>query len=120
MAAELAAETLLRIGPLPLTNTLLHTFFVDGLVIAGIVVLKKHVKLIPGMFQNAVELVVEGLYDLTTSISPKSAAAIFPWFMSFFVFILVANWTSLFPGFGTIFFKTSEGCLIRRGEISET
>ena len=109
MAAELAAETLLRIGPLPLTNTLLHTFLVDGLVIGGIVALKKQIKLIPGMFQNIVELVVEGFYDLTLSISPKSAAQIFPWFMSFFVFILIANWTALFPGFGTIFVKTSAG-----------
>src|SRR5260221_8827065 len=109
MAAELAAQTLLQIGPFPLTNTLLHTFLVDGLVITGIVALKKRISLVPGFFQNAVELVVEGLYDLTTSIAPKNAMSIFPWFMSFFVFILVANWTSLFPGFGTIGFHTKEG-----------
>ncbi len=109
MAAELVAETLIKIGPFPLTNTILHTLIVDGIVIAGIVVLNKQIQLVPGAFQNAFEMVVDGLYDLTLSINPKNASKIFPWFCSFFIFILVANWTALFPGFGTIFFKTPEG-----------
>lgn len=120
MAAELAAETLFRIGPLPLTNTLLHTFFVDSLVIGTIVALKRQISLIPGTLQNIFEYAVEGLYDLTLSVSPKNAMQIFPWFMSFFIFLLIANWSSLLPGFGTILVKTPEGMVpLLRGAASD-
>lgn len=120
MAAELAAQTLTHIGQFPVTNTGVHTLLVDGIIIAGIVALKKNISLLPGFFQNAMELVVEGLYDLTGSVAGKNAEKIFPWFMSFFVFILVANWTSLLPGVGTIGFYTKEGFVpLVRGASSD-
>ena len=104
-AVQLAAETLFNIGPLPVTNSLLTTFVVDGIVIAGIIALnKKFTKKIPGLFQTAMEYIVDGLYGLTESISEKHAASIFPWFISFFLFILIGNWMGLLPGFGTIGF----------------
>lgn len=120
MAAELAAETLFKIGSLPVTNTLVHTFLVDGIVLAGAYAIKKNISLIPGFFQNTIELVIEGLYDLTGSVAGKNAAKIFPWFMSFFIFILIANWSSLLPGFGTIGFHTEEGFVpLIRGSASD-
>jgi len=109
MAAELAAETLFRLGPLNVTNSLLHTFLLDGLIIGLLVALNKQIKLIPGALQNTLEIAVGSLYDLTESISPKHAKMIFPWFCSLFLFLLLANWTSLLPGFGTIFVKTPQG-----------
>lgn len=108
MAAELAAETILRVGSFPITNTVIETLIVDGLIIAGIFGLKK-LSLVPSMFQNIVEYVIEGLYGLTEQVAGKNAMTIFPWFMSFFVFILIANWLTLLPGFGTIGFHTKEG-----------
>lgn len=107
---SLSAEVLTYVGKFPITNTLIHTFFVDGLLIAGVVALNKNISAVPGAFQNAVEYVIEGLYSLTESISAKHAKQIFPYFFSFFLFILLANWTSLLPGFGTI-------GLMKEGEI---
>lgn len=104
----LAPETIFRIGPLPVTNTLLETFIVDALIIVGIIYLQKNLKKVPGFFQNALEYVVDGLYGLTESVAGNNAAKIFPWFISFFLFILIANWLSLFPGFGTIGIKKGE------------
>ena len=102
--AALAPEILFHIGAFPFTNTLLHTLIVDGIIIAGLVILNKSFKKIPGMFQNAIEYTVDGLYSLTESISGQNAKKIFPWFMGFFTIILVTNITALFPGFGTIGF----------------
>jgi len=98
----LAPEILFHIGPLPITNTLVETFIVDALIITGVVYLNKHLKKIPGLFQNILEIAIDGLYGLTETVSGKNAMKIFPWFMSFFVFILLSNWLGLFPGFGTI------------------
>jgi F-type H+-transporting ATPase subunit a len=56
-------------------------------------------------------LVINTFYDLTEQIAgEKNAVKIFPWFATFFLFILVANWSGLFPGNGSIGIKeTIEG-----------
>jgi F-type H+-transporting ATPase subunit a len=102
--ANFAGETLLQIGSFPVTNTLVDMFIVDGLIIGGLFALK-HISLIPSTFQNVIEIIIDGFYDLTSSISPKHVKRIFPWFMSFFLFIILANWSGLIPGFGTVGFK---------------
>lgn len=108
--ASFAAETIAQIGPLPITNTLLHTLIVDGLVISGVVYLKKRLDKIPGLLQNIFEMTVESFYSLTQSVAENRAGKIFPYFMTFFLFILVANWSSLIPGVGTVgFFHTENG-----------
>src|SRR5690348_16307057 len=101
--AELAGEALLHIGPLPLTNTLIDTLIRDALIIAGIFALR-NISLVPGTFQNIVELAVDGLYGLTAQMSPKHVGKIFPWFMTYFIVIFLTNWSGLVPGFGTIGF----------------
>ncbi len=96
-------ETIFHIGEIPITNTVLHTIFVDFLLIGGAFYLNRKLTLIPtNFFQNAIESTIETFYNLTESVSKSSASKIFPYFMSFFLFILVSNWSSLLPGFGTI------------------
>ena len=109
MAVVLSAETLFHIGNFPFTNTVLHTLLVDGIVIAGVVTLQKqYTQKVPGFLQNALEYVVSGLYSLTESVAGKNTNTVFPWFMTFFIFILISNWLALLPGFGTIGFNHGE------------
>lgn len=100
--ASFAAETIAFIGPFPITNTVIHTLIVDTILIGGTLYLKNRLSMIPSFFQNAVEAGMEAFYSLTTSIAQERAMKIFPYCMSFFVFIFIANITSLLPGFGTI------------------
>jgi len=98
-----APQTIFQIGPIPITNTVLDTLFVDALIIGGVFYLSKKLTLIPNnLFQNAMESIVETLYSLTESVARDSASKIFPYFMSFFLFILLVNWSNLIPGVGTI------------------
>ncbi|HSW88616.1 MAG TPA: F0F1 ATP synthase subunit A [Candidatus Saccharimonadales bacterium] len=96
------AETIFFIGRFPVTNTLLDVLLVDVLILLGLYFLNKKKSTVPNMFQNIVEYIFETFYDLIVSISAKNAAKIFPWVMTFFLFILVANLSGLVPGFGTI------------------
>jgi len=109
--ASFAAETIAFIGPFPITNTVIHTLIVDTILIGGALYLKNRLSMIPSFFQNAVEAGMEAFYSLTTSIAQERAGKIFPYCMSFFIFILIANITSLLPGFGTIgvFRQTEHG-----------
>lgn len=102
--AAFAPEVILHAGPFPITNTLLNTLLVDVVLIGGTFYLKDKIKKIPGTFQNIVELVISSFYNMTESISGKNAMKIFPWFMTFFLFIIIANWSGLIPGVGSIGF----------------
>jgi F-type H+-transporting ATPase subunit a len=100
-----APETIFQIGIFPVTNTILHTLLVDSLLIGGAFYVNKKIALVPKNFlQNILEYVIEIFYGLTESVSTH-AVKIFPYFMSFFLFILLANWSSLIPGIGTIGIK---------------
>ena len=101
---SLAAEPIIRLGFFQVTNTILDTILVDGIIIASLIYIRKNIKLIPGFFQNLMEMVIETFYELAESVAGERAGKIFPYFMSFFIFILIANWTGHIPGFSTIGF----------------
>ena len=98
----LAAEPIFHIGNFAVTNTVINTIMVDAILIGGALYIKKNLKLIPGYFQSAIEALMEMIYNLTESVAGDRAKKIFPYFMSFFLFILVANWTGLLPVFTSI------------------
>ncbi|OGH29164.1 MAG: ATP synthase F0 subunit A [Candidatus Levybacteria bacterium RIFCSPLOWO2_01_FULL_37_26] len=107
--ASFAPEPIIHIGKIVIPNTFLATLLVDFIIVSAAITISKKIKLIPSMFQNIVESVIEAFYNLTESIAANRTAKIFPYFMTFFLFILVANWSSLIPGFGTIgFFEEHE------------
>lgn len=99
---EFAAEILFHIGGFPVTNTFITTLCVDAILLGGAYVVTRRLSLIPSGIQNAGEMVIGGFYDFVASIAHEKAPRIFPYFMTFFLFIIVANWMGLIPGFGTI------------------
>lgn len=107
--AALGPEAIITIGSFPITNTVINTLFVDALLLGAAFYLKDHIKKIPGKFQSLVEIVIETFYNLTESIAGKNATKIFPWFITFFMFILISNWSGLIPGHGSIGFGSAAG-----------
>ena len=101
--SSFAPETIFHIGSFPVTNTVLDTLLVDGIIIAGVFYLSKKISLIPkNPLQNLIEYVIETFYGLVESVTQNAADKIFPYFMSFFLFILLVNWSSFIPGVGTL------------------
>jgi F-type H+-transporting ATPase subunit a len=77
---------------------------VDAVVIGLIFTTYKNIGLVPVGLQKVFEPIIDYFYDLTRQISGSKATTIFPWFASFFFFILFANLIGLLPGFGSIGF----------------
>lgn len=104
--AVFAPEVITQLGPLPITNTLLHTLTVDAVLIVLALYVSKNISTIPKGVQNLIEPVIEGMYNLTESIATSKNATkrIFPYIMTFFLFIFTANFMGLLPGVGTIGF----------------
>lgn len=99
-----APEVIFHLGSFPVTNTILNTILVDIIILSFALVASRKLSLVPAGIQNLTEYLIESFYNLTSSIAGKRTNMIFPFFMTFFLFILVANFTNLIPGLSAIGF----------------
>lgn len=95
--ATLAAEPLFHIGNVTITNTVTNTILVDIILIALAVYISKNAKMIPSFFQGLIELIIDAFHGLIKSVAGENTMKVFPYVMTFFLFILVANWSGLLP-----------------------
>lgn len=102
--ASLQPETIIHFQGFEITNTVIATIFTDAILVLLLIVAVKSIKKIPNLFQIVLEMGIEYFYTLTQQIAGKNTDKIFPWFMSFFLVIFIANLVGLFPGFGSIGF----------------
>jgi len=101
---ETAAAALFKIGSLPVTNSMVTSWVVALALIIAIRLAVRRPKLIPTRAQAVVENLVQGILDLTSPIvGTKVAKPSFPLLIALFTFILIENWSGLFPGVGTIY-----------------
>lgn len=114
------SEVLLHVGFFKITNSLIDTFLIDIVIIVFCVIISKNIKVIPGMFQNSVEIIIQMFYEITESVAQEKVKKIFPYFMSFFIFILLANWSGLLPGVNSVgFFENGKLVPIIRSTTSD-
>lgn len=98
----LKPEILGYIGLLPITNTLLFGWIAIALLTVASLVVSRKVALVPAGFQNLTELVIDFGHNTVEELAHEKTKLIFPVVMTFFLYIMVANWLGLFPGIGTI------------------
>lgn len=104
------ATVLTNIGSVPITNSMLTSWMLSALIILLIRFLVKQPQLIPTKGQYVVETLVEGVQGLIKPIVGKRLLKpTFPLLVGFFTFILLQNWSGLFPGVGTIGFLDDHG-----------
>ena len=104
-----SAEALFHLGPLPVTNSMVTSWVVALVLIIAIRLAIKRPQLIPTRSQAIVENMVQSILDLTTPIvGPKVAKPTFPLLIGIFTFILIQNWSGLFPGVGTLYMVDHE------------
>jgi len=104
------AEALFNVGPLPVTNSMVTSWIVALVLIVLIRLAVKKPTLVPSNGQAIVESLVQGVLDLISPIvGNKVARPAFPLLVCLFIFILVQNWSGLFPGVGTLFVRNHEG-----------
>ncbi len=112
LAISLPAEKIAQIGSFPVTNSVLTSWIVSVLFIAGALMISRQISAssatnqAPGKLLNAIEMIVEGLFQFTSQIigSAKETKKYFPLLATIFVFIMINNWVGLLPGVGSIGF----------------
>jgi F-type H+-transporting ATPase subunit a len=115
---SLAAETIGHIGILPITNSLLATWSVMAILLVMSLAATKNLSLIPtSNWTQIMEMVVDALYDFFSQILGHHTKKVFPVVASIFLFVIIANWEGLLPGFGTIgFTEKAETTAVVEGE----
>lgn len=108
---SLAPEVLFRIGSLPISNTFFWSLFVFAFLIIGAIVFGRNLKMVPGKFQNIIEMLITGAYDFTLSIigDEKKAKRVFPLIFTMFFFVFFCNLLTYIPGQSSVTLKTAEG-----------
>jgi F-type H+-transporting ATPase subunit a len=97
------AVELWRVGPVPITNSMVVTWIVALGVIVFAQLATRRIQEVPSGIQNFWEWLVESLYEfLEGIIGSELVRKTFWFFASIFVFLLFANWAALVPGVGTI------------------
>ncbi|MEM8867892.1 MAG: F0F1 ATP synthase subunit A [Verrucomicrobiota bacterium] len=97
---------------LPITNSILTTWFISILLILVVRLTVGTPKMIPGKGQAVIENLISGLRDLLEPIVGKKAFPItFPLLIGLFLFILIHNWSGLVPGVGVFGFYDNYGQL---------
>ena len=97
------AVPLFELGPLMVTNSMLVTWVVAGLLILFSQLAIRKARLVPSGWQNFWEWLVESLYGFFKDIlGAELVKKTFWFFATVFIFILFSNWFGLLPGVGTI------------------
>lgn len=80
-------------------DTLYMTWLTMAILVFGSLLIRINWKLIPGSWQSMAELILEGLVvQIETTIGPNGRK-VAPLLITLFLFLLIANWLGLIPGF---------------------
>lgn len=85
---------------LTIPSTLFTSWIVMAIIIVLAVLFSRAIRAVPGRTQNIFEYIYEGLANFATSLGGPPARRYVPIFAAFFLYILLGNWSGLFPGVG--------------------
>ena len=102
---SLAAEKVGSIVGFPITNSLITTWIVMGILIFWAFIVSQKITTVPNYIQLITEMVIEGLHNLFTDVvGEPNVNKFFSLLASIFLFVIFGNWIGLLPGVGTIGF----------------
>ena len=86
------------LGPVPVTTPVVTTWGIMLMLTLGSWVVTRRLSLAPSRAQAALELVVDAISGEIRETMEVAPAPYLPLIGTFFLFVLVANWSSLIPG----------------------
>ena len=95
---DIIIEPIIRLGPVAITNTVVTTWVIMAVIWLLAWLLSRRLRIEPGPLQTAVEGVVISIEDAVAAVSPQHTQQIFPLVGSLWIFLVIANLSSLIPG----------------------
>ena len=98
MGSPLATRVVFMLGPVPVTEPVVVTWGLIGLLTFAGLLARSRLSLVPSRGQAALELVVTAMQNLIRDTMRVSPEPYLPLLGTLFAFILLANWSSVVPG----------------------
>lgn len=107
---EESSAVLFSIGPVEVSGAVVTTWVIIALLALLSWLATRRLKDVPGPVQTFAEMAVSSLDNFVSGVLGKALARkYFPMFATFFIFIIVSNYTGILPGAGKIHGYTGEG-----------
>jgi F-type H+-transporting ATPase subunit a len=100
MNSPLTSVALFHLGPVPITEGVIATWVIMAVLVLGSLVITRRLSLVPSATQAAFELIVDTVDAQIRDTMQAEPAPYRAFIGTLFVFIFVANWSSLVPGVG--------------------
>lgn len=98
IASPLVTRTLFTVGPVPITTPVVTTWAIMAVLTLGSWAVTRRLTLRPSRIQAALELIVDMIAGQIHETMDAAPARYLPLIGTLFIFVLVANWSSLIPG----------------------
>lgn len=98
VASPLITHTLFTVGPVPITTPVVTTWAIMTVLTLGSWAVTRRLTLRPSRIQAALELIVDMISSQIRETMGVEPARYLPLIGTLFIFVLVANWSSLIPG----------------------
>ena len=95
---NLLIEPIFELGPVVITNTVVTTWAIIGVIWLLAWLLSHRLRIEPGPVQTAVEGIVSIIEDAVAAVAPQHARRIMPFIGSLWIFLVIANLSGLIPG----------------------
>ncbi len=95
---NLGPHILFKVGPLPVTTTVVATWLVMGFLVLFSFFVTRRLKFFPSRLQNLLELFVEAILNMIDDMAPSRGRIFLPLIGTLALFIGTANLTGLIPG----------------------
>ena len=89
---------LIQLGPLMVTTTVVTTWVIMGLIWIGSWLITRQLRIDPGPLQAATEGIVSSIEDAVAAVDKQHVQRIMPFIGSLWIFLVIANLSSLIPG----------------------
>lgn len=95
---NLLIEPIAKLGPVVITNTVVTTWVIMGVIWLLAWLVSHRLRIEPGPVQTAVEGIVSSIEDAVAAVAPQHAQLIMPFIGSLWIFLIIANLSGLIPG----------------------
>ena len=98
MTSPLASVALFHLGPVPITAGVVATWAIMAVLVIGSILISRRLSLVPSKTQAFFELIVDTVDGQIRDTMRLEPAPYRSFVGTLFIFIFVANWSSLIPG----------------------
>ncbi|HKK16343.1 MAG TPA: F0F1 ATP synthase subunit A [Gammaproteobacteria bacterium] len=95
---QLLIEPVIELGPLVITNTVIMTWLIMGVICIVAWLVSRRLSIQPGPVQTAVEGMVSAIDEAVAAVEPQHGRYIMPFIGSLWIFLVIANLSGLIPG----------------------